>query len=146
MSCLRNLGRSWPPCMRSLARSLTICMVTWRRSRNMETGRQVSSGVSCFIPEGRMTSTSLRISRIWWRNMFGWLIIRCERTIKVSILRSGSITRRGFRCWKWSRRIWAVRYWMSWITLAMRSIVNPSSRRSGMSRLYPWIYGRREIL
>ena len=33
--------------------------------KNMETGRQVSSGVSCFIPEGRMTSTSLRISRIW---------------------------------------------------------------------------------
>ena len=30
-----------------------------------EIGRQVSSGVSCFIPEGRMTSTSLRISRIW---------------------------------------------------------------------------------
>ena len=33
--------------------------------KKIETGRQVSSGVSCFIPEGRMTSTSLRISRIW---------------------------------------------------------------------------------
>lgn len=36
-----------------------------KKIEDMETGRQVSSGVSCFIPEGRMTSTSLRISRIW---------------------------------------------------------------------------------